>query len=314
MDMLANPFLETAPKEDIVKTVAVMLIGLLIMTLTQITRLRQMVNSLAFKKFCSWLLILPLLLIVIHAGRVPFSVLLLFILWKSSVEFSRLLRLTPYYAKNFFFNQVVTGAILVLNPESVRFLPLFYLFSAFFAASIRNQIFETTQQTAFVIMGNLWIGCSLTLIALLRHSENGTILITILFGMSVLSDVFAYLFGSIAKKTGIGKSPLASNISPNKTVGGAVGSVIGAALSYLVFGMELSFPLWLGATMAVLSGVGATVGDLAESLVKRTAGVKDASALIPFHGGMLDRVDSLILIAPICYGVSVVNESLLNGF
>ena len=87
--------------------------------------------------------------------------------------------------------------------------------------------------------------------------------------------------------------------------------IAGAAIAYAVFGSGLDLPLWLGALMVVLSGVGATVGDLAESMVKRTVGVKDASGLIPYHGGMLDRVDSLLLVAPICFGIISLNQTII---
>jgi phosphatidate cytidylyltransferase len=116
--------------------------------------------------------------------------------------------------------------------------------------------------------------------------------------MVIVADVFAYLLGGIARKTGLGRAPLASNISPNKTRAGLYGSVIGAGISYFTFGTELGHAFWAMPLIVVGCGVAAAYGDLAESIVKRSAGVKDSSDLIPFHGGMMDRIDSLLFVVP----------------
>ncbi len=118
-----------------------------------------------------------------------------------------------------------------------------------------------------------------------------------------LSDTFAYLVG----KTW-GRRKLIPRVSPNKTVEGALGGLVAAALTAVI--CDLAFGMDIGIAWAVVVGVvlGALgqIGDLSESMLKRARGVKDSSNLIPGHGGMLDRIDALIFV--------IVAAWLISGF
>ncbi|MCA4133722.1 phosphatidate cytidylyltransferase [Arthrobacter sp. M4] len=121
----------------------------------------------------------------------------------------------------------------------------------------------------------------------------------------VSNDTFGYLVGSI-----FGKHPMAPKISPKKSWEGFAGSVAGAALigvlACLIF---LDKPWWFGLVLAVAMVAAATAGDLAESMVKRELRVKDMSSILPGHGGVMDRLDSIVFAAP----VSFVVFSLFSG-
>ena len=114
----------------------------------------------------------------------------------------------------------------------------------------------------------------------------------------VVSDSAQYYTGRL-----LGRTPLAPAISPSKTVEGAVGGFAGGALFFAAAGawwlprLPVAFRVALGLTI-VASGI---AGDLFESMLKRSAGVKDSSALIPGHGGVLDRIDALLFAAPVYY-------------
>jgi phosphatidate cytidylyltransferase len=113
-----------------------------------------------------------------------------------------------------------------------------------------------------------------------------------------LTDVGAYLVGR-----SIGRHKLAPAISPGKTIEGGLGGLILGALAALAcsvaFGLPLH-PLVALAIGALLSAIG-QAGDLAESLIKRQAGVKDSGSLIPGHGGVFDRIDSLLVVVTVTY-------------
>lgn len=113
-----------------------------------------------------------------------------------------------------------------------------------------------------------------------------------------ICDSAAYYVGST-----LGRRKLAPEISPNKTIAGAVGGTLGAAGASLILQMlnlvPWSIPFAIGAGLCI--AVLAQVGDLAESMVKRDAGVKDSGTLIPGHGGMMDRVDALLFTVPVFY-------------
>jgi phosphatidate cytidylyltransferase len=113
-----------------------------------------------------------------------------------------------------------------------------------------------------------------------------------------LSDTGAYYAGSA-----FGSHRMAPVISPKKSwegvAGGVIGSLIGALLGHFWFFQRL--PLAHALALGVVLCAAGILGDLGESMLKRTAGVKDSSALLPGHGGVLDRVDSLLVAAPVLY-------------
>lgn len=110
-------------------------------------------------------------------------------------------------------------------------------------------------------------------------------------------DVGAYYAGKIW-----GRRRLAPILSPHKTVAGAIGGIVGSTLVALVLSLVLPRPvlvLWLSVVYGVAAAVAAILGDLAESLMKRQAAVKDSGNLLPGHGGMLDIVDDVLFVAPL---------------
>jgi phosphatidate cytidylyltransferase len=113
-----------------------------------------------------------------------------------------------------------------------------------------------------------------------------------------LCDTFAYFSGRH-----FGKHLLAPHISPKKTWEGSIGGVIGAILTSSacipLFGLPI--PWWGGIIIGVMAGIVGPLGDLAESLIKRQLGIKDLGTLFPGHGGMLDRIDSVIFMVPLVY-------------
>lgn len=124
----------------------------------------------------------------------------------------------------------------------------------------------------------------------------GAALLFLAIGACWVMDAAAYLVG---RK--IGKHKLAPKISPGKTVEGSVAGLLGAVLFVGALGWWVGLPVWSAALLGVTLGVVGQLGDLFESWLKRRAGVKDSGALLPGHGGVLDRFDSLLFVAPVAY-------------
>lgn len=151
------------------------------------------------------------------------------------------------------------------------------------------------------VLSGLLIGLgagSFAALARIAPIEEGTARIALLMAVVISSDVFAYFTGHA-----LGRHKLAPQVSPGKTIEGAIGGLVGAALASAMVGAQLfaSQPVGLIVTIGVLVAVAGIVGDLLESLFKRYVGAKDSGTLFPGHGGALDRMDAFILAAPLLY-------------
>lgn len=148
--------------------------------------------------------------------------------------------------------------------------------------------------------GPLYLGAGLGALALLRRDagSDGPGFIVLSLMLSWLSDTGAYFAGRF-----LGKHKLYEAVSPKKTIEGALGGLGGAVAGALLahFAYLRSLPLLDGVLLALIGGALGQAGDLGESLLKRSVGVKDSGGIVPGHGGILDRVDALIVTAIACY-------------
>lgn len=132
---------------------------------------------------------------------------------------------------------------------------------------------------------------------LLVREEDGAFRVVAWLGLVVASDVGGYAVGVM-----FGKNPMAPSVSPKKSWEGFGGSVLACVLlgmAIVVWGLDGQW--WAGVVLGVSMAVAATLGDLAESLLKRDIGVKDMGSLLPGHGGVMDRLDSIALSAPVAW-------------
>ena len=198
---------------------------------------------------------------------------------------------------HFVDERLLTSILIAIIPVSLVVL---------FAELVLSKGKKTVTDIAVTMLGICYIPLMLIYLSLVRdmeldHGLNGKILIWFVLIASWGSDIFAYFIGRH-----FGKHKLTA-VSPNKTVEGAVAGVVGAILLGILFailcntiwGVGINY-LLIGCIMAVLSIVG-QIGDLAASSIKRYCEIKDFSELIPGHGGMLDRIDSIIFVLPFAF-------------
>ena len=151
-----------------------------------------------------------------------------------------------------------------------------------------------------------WVPLLASFAFLIFQSERGASALLTVVLLVVSNDTFGYIVGAT-----LGKHPMAARISPKKSWEGFAGSVLGASLVGIALCLwVLRIPWWLGLVLAVATVICATLGDFAESMVKRALGVKDMSNLLPGHGGMMDRLDSLLFAMPFGYAVVMLAEAL----
>jgi phosphatidate cytidylyltransferase len=187
----------------------------------------------------------------------------------------------------------------------------------FIVCAFRSPVNRVLPDTAYSILGLIYIGLPMGMLYLLSTRDNGASLLLFLFLVVWSGDIAALYVGRT-----FGRFKLAPSLSPNKTWEGSVASVVGSVLATLfvmwlagflvAHGVnELSYPgsswRWIG--LAVLLNIGAQVGDLVESAIKRGAGVKDSGHLLPGHGGMLDRIDALLLAAPLLWYAQLAQQT-----
>ncbi len=149
---------------------------------------------------------------------------------------------------------------------------------------------------AITLAGALYVGGLGAYFLLVRNLPNGMIWTAAALVTAWMTDTGAYLAG-----TRLGKHKFFPLISPKKTWEGAIGGWIAAPVALVALGWLFDLPLVHCALLGLLIGIAATFGDLAESLLKRQTGVKDSSNIVPGHGGMLDRLDSLLFTAVVTY-------------
>ena len=134
---------------------------------------------------------------------------------------------------------------------------------------------------------------------LLAAPDDGAKRVFVFILVTVLSDIGGYLFGVLW-----GRHPMAPSVSPKKSWEGFTGSVVACMVgASLAIPLALGGPWWSGLILGALVAVGATVGDLTESTIKRDLGIKDMSAILPGHGGVMDRLDSLLITAPLTWAL-----------
>lgn len=196
------------------------------------------------------------------------------------------------------------GALLplaLLSPEHTALLPALTLviitFGLIFLFTIRD-IKAAGGEVAFLFMGFLYVPLLLGHLMLLRGLTNGIEWVFLMMVIVMAGDTGAYYVGS-----NLGRRKLYSIVSPNKSVegalGGLAGSVIGAFIAKATFFPALT--AFDSLATALLLGILGQLGDLFESFLKRSFGVKDSGTIFPGHGGVLDRLDSILFAAPAAF-------------
>ncbi len=222
---------------------------------------------------------------------------------------AELLKVREEFKKYYITIPCLTFAVLVplvVNKELFIYLWFIYIF-VFFMVMIFYNDYVKIEDIALTYMLSSLVIFSLSTIITLRDfgGKYGLFYMIIVLAIAWLSDTSAYFCGSL-----LGKHKLCSKISPKKTVEGAIGGVIGAILSILltcfifkifIFEEQVSFKYVTIIILAFIGSILSIVGDLSFSLIKRQCNVKDFGNVIPGHGGILDRVDSLMFVIPYTY-------------
>lgn len=197
--------------------------------------------------------------------------------------------------------------MLMHSGEQYLFLTLIVILTVMMFVYVFSYPAIDAAQLMSSYFGVIYVPVMLSFIYLMRMYTNGVFLVWMIFVSSWICDTCAYCVGML-----IGKHKLAPRLSPKKSVEGAVGGVAGSALVGAFYGYVLTKAAGQASTLiwsfAIIGGIGAVIsqiGDLTASAIKRNHDIKDYGKLIPGHGGILDRFDSVIVTAPMIYILAV---------
>lgn len=257
----------------------------------------------------------------IVSGLILFPLVAVVLIWGNKYLVDVLISLIAILSLHEFYNAFkgkanpveIIGYIAAVSIAFIHVIPVSWMLKiigavlavsilALFLTVIMSNLKRNIVDISITFFGICYIVIFLMFILIIRENlPNGRIILWFVLLAGWGTDVFAYFVG---KYFGTHKF---SEISPNKTIEGCVGGTVGATILIVlyaiicntVFNMNINYLLIAG--IGILLSIVGQVGDLAASSIKRYVGIKDFSHLIPGHGGMLDRIDSLIFIAPFAY-------------
>ena len=248
------------------------------------------------------------MLTAIFASSYSYAILFLVILIASTHEFTNLFKESEV-RPNSYFSYLVSICLFVVTfliakgvIEVRYFLGLLPFFLMIMAAELYRKQSKPVENIAVTIFGIIYLAIPLSLINFLVFPEilSSTNAYTPKLLIALFSLIWIYDSGAYLVGVSIGKHRLFERISPKKSWEGAIGgTLIAITASYFISGFipEIKLIHWI--VISILTVVSATFGDLTESMFKRYFGIKDSGNILPGHGGVLDRFDSLFFAAPV---------------
>ena len=286
----------------------------------------NIIMSNSIQRVLTAIVAVPLMYIIFLIGGLLYLIFFLTLIVVGQVEYQKLLESknlpnekilgivssfllgVSAYMGYYYFTFCFTGLVLIILILDLR----------------KGDFSQTVTNIGATLFGVIYLGWLLGHAILLRNideiesiraysqsvqglSDTGFFLVVFAVACTFLNDTGAYYTGKM-----VGKHKLAPKISPGKTIEGTVGGLVVCILSGLIVNFLFGSPLnsdWTIA-FALLVGVAAVLGDLVESSIKRGAGIKDSGDIVPGHGGVLDRFDSLIFVFPVSYYFALIYYSL----
>lgn len=227
---------------------------------------------------------------LLYAGPLPFAAFVLAISLLMSWEWGHVVRQSSALDAVLLVHGIAVAAAVVLAARGLAALALILLI----AGTLIIAFLRFGEKARLSALGVLYVGLPVVALVTLRNGPEPYGLTSVLFIIAtvIATDTFAYFSGRL-----IGGAKLWPSVSPNKTWSGFLGGVGAAAIGGGIFANVLGANIGRLALVALALGIVAQGGDLAESALKRGFGVKDASGLIPGHGGFMDRMDGVVAAA-----------------
>jgi phosphatidate cytidylyltransferase len=262
------------------------------------------------RRFIGWMVIAPVFLIATFMRGYVAALILFVFFYRVLFEYIRVVGVEPPYARYLYLLVPITFFTAQYRPELFFVLPAASILMLTLVPLLSRRIEDLYTQLSLAGRGYLYLVWSVAHLLLLQQLGGTGLVMVVAVGVA-LSDVLQYTVGKL-----IGKHIISPVVNPRKAWEGLIGDFLGAgiAVHLLRFGLPPEFTLAAQIALLFVIGLGAAWGDLVSSLIKRAAGTKDWGNLIPGHGGLLDRANSMVIAIPLVYYFSFIVMKYGAGF
>jgi phosphatidate cytidylyltransferase len=250
------------------------------------------------KRYISWVVMAPLFLVGAFVGGFVGGALLLLLIWQLLREYRRVVGVEKKYYIFLLVFIFITFIIAASRPYLFFALPAATILALTAIPILTQDVGDLYNQMSYAFRGYIYTIWPLSHLILMRQLDYGLQLMLITGVGVALADACAFTIGKL-----IGKHKISPKVSPNKAYEGVLGDLLGAAIAVLLFSFAIpsTFTSLQILGLILIIGIGSSWGDLTSSLVKRSSGVKDWGELIPGHGGLMDRLNSAVVVFPLVY-------------
>ena len=249
------------------------------------------------KRIIAGLALIPLLIFIIIGG-IPLYIVESIMLILAINEFYKAFEnkdIKPMYLIGYI-------AIAYIGIKNLMNIDSFYTGFIIFILFLLSMIYLLSEKKNIIELSVTFLGIGYIILLFdfivltIENFEKGYLYVWLIFIISFCTDTFAYFAGVM-----FGKHKLIPKISPKKTIEGSIGGISGSIVGCILFGYLFNLDIILMVCIGSIGSIVAQMGDLFASSIKRYVGIKDYGNLIPGHGGILDRFDSVILVSPFVY-------------
>lgn len=294
-----NPFVIMSPPVNVLVFYTTLVV-ILYVTLGAFIWLKPL--EVAKKPYLTWAIMIPLLMIPIWIGPVAWILAVLLVSIYGFKEFAKgtgLYTQTPYCVIVYLVMSLIAASAIANDYGMFMVLPVWGVVAITTIPVFRNRSEGAIQNIALAVVGLIYFGWFLGHLGFLARSQHGLGYLLFVLIFTQFNDAMCFLWGKL-----FGKTPFTA-ISPKKTLEGSLLALL-SSIVIAFLNWPIAFPhfqWWLVALIGLAISFGGQMGDLVMSSFKRDLGVKDFGTLLPGHGGILDRVDSLVWVSPVFFHI-----------